>query len=151
MAAVKSLAISSLIVALLVAGFLLAIIMPDEPFDRTLFDGAFFPWLGTLAAVLIGIATAFVLWGFERSIGRSIMRNITRQSFTWPLDRDDPYFPGMALVFAIFASIALALLIAKNCVIASDSRPVELMIVLFAPTMIYLSASHYFAYWREAR
>lgn len=145
------LAFFSLVVAALVIGFSVAIIMPDEPIDRTLFGGAFYPWLGTLLAALIGFGAALVFWRFERSIGSSIMRNITRKSFTWPLDRDDPYFPGMAMVFAIFAGIVLAILIAKNWVIASASRPVELMIVLFAPTVIYLSASHYIAYWREAR
>lgn len=145
------LALFSLVVAALVIGFSVAIIMPDEPIDLTLFGGAFFPWLGTLLAALIGLSAAFVFWQFERAIGRSINRSITRHSITWPLDRDDPYFPGMAMVFAIFASIVLAILIAKNWVIASDSRPVELLIVLFAPTVIYLSASHYIAYWRETR
>ena len=145
------LALFSLVVAALVIGFLFAIIMPDEPIDLTFYEGAFFPWLGTLLAALIGLLAALVFWRFERAIGSSIMRNITRKSFTWPLDRDDPYFPGMAMVFALFASFVLAILIAKNWIIASDSRPVELMIVLFAPTMIYLSASHYIAYWREAR
>ncbi|MEN0652573.1 MULTISPECIES: hypothetical protein [Hyphobacterium] len=144
-------AVFSLFVAALVVGFLITIIMPDEPLDLTFSEGAFFPWLGTLLAALIGLSAALVFWRFERSIGSSIMRNITRKSFTWPLDRDDPYFPGMAMVFAIFASIVTAILIAKNWIIASDSRPIELMIVLFAPTMIYLSASHYIAYWREAR
>jgi len=145
------LALVSLVVSALVIGFLFTVIMPDEPADLTFFEGAFYPWLGTLLAALIGLAAALVFWRFERSIGSSIMRNITRKSFTWPLDRDDPYFPGMAMVFAIFAGIVLVILIAKNWVIASDSRPVELMIVLFAPTVIYLSASHYIAYWREAR
>lgn len=144
------LALFSLVVAALVIGFLFTIIMPDEPIDMTLFEGALYPWLGTLLAALIGLSAALVAWRFERAIGRSINRSITRHAMTWPLDRDDPFFPGMAMVFAIFASIVLAVLIAKNCLIASDSRPVELMIVLFAPTMIYLSASHYIAYWREA-
>ncbi|MBI1234575.1 MAG: hypothetical protein GC208_08735 [Alphaproteobacteria bacterium] len=145
------LAFFSLVVAALVIGFLIAIIMPDEPADLIFFEGAFYPWLGTLLAALIGLAAALVFWRFERAIGRSIFRSLSRGSFAWPLDRDDPYFPGMAMVFAIFAGIVLAILIAKNWVIASDSRPVELMIVLFAPTVIYLSASHYIAYWREAR
>lgn len=144
------LSITLLLIATLVIGFSVAIIMPDEPIDRTLFEGAFFPWLGTLLAALIGFGAAFIVSQFERRSDRSIYRELYPASPRWPWDPDGAIAHGGQLGLAVILGFVFIGLTAKNLFIATATRPGELLAITLLPTLIYLPVSAWRSRVREA-